>query len=254
MAEGTMNLHDHETIDELRDYDLRIVQPRDGYRFSLDPLLLCEFAEPGEGMNVIDLGTGCGIIPLVLARKYGGVRVVGVEMQEEMAEIAERNVRLNGLSGRIEIICADILSLRRRYSVSDFDLVLANPPYRRQGTGRTSPRAGRDLARHESSAGLADFLETAKYLVKRAGSICFIYHVSRLADCLAEAGRRNLNPVRLRFVHWSPETDARMFMVEMVKERNRELVILPPCFVTGGERFLEYPQHGGIGGAPLSNE
>ena len=98
------------------------------------------------------------------------------------------------------------------------------------------------MARHESSAGLVDFLETAKYLVKRAGSICFIYHTSRLGDCLAEAGRRNLNPVRLRFVHWSPETDGRMFMVEMVKERKRDMVILPPCFVSRPLDNLSYQE------------
>lgn len=226
-----------ETIDELKGYDLRIMQPRDGYRFSLDPLLLCDFAPMGEEGRVIDLGTGSGIIPLLLARKSANAKIVGVELQEEMASLARRNVQLNGISDRIEIIDSDILSLRNRFPVSFFDLVVANPPYRRQGTGKISPKTGRDLARHESTAGLADFLNMAKYLVKPSGSICFIYHTGRLAHCMAEAERQRLDPVRIRFVHWSAEAEARMFMVEMVKGRKREITVLPPCFVSSRDEF-----------------
>lgn len=225
---------DNETVDELQNHGLRIIQPRHGYRFSLDPLLLCDFAEVPAGGRVADLGTGCGVIPLILARKDEATRILGVEFQHEMAELATRNVLLNGLAGRIEIIEADILSLRELFPVSSFDLVVANPPYRKPGSGKISPRAGRDLARHESTAGLAEFLVAAKYLVKPAGSICLVYHTSRLADCLAEAERQRLAPVRLRFVHGSPEAEARMFLVELVKGRKGELTVLSPCFVSAG--------------------
>ena len=221
----------NETIDELRGYNLRIIQPRDGYRFSLDPLLLCDFAGIREGERVIDLGTGSGIIPLVLARQSETSAVVGVEFQAEMAEMAQRNVELNGLCERIEIIGGDIRSLRRHFPVSSFDLVVANPPYRRPGTGRISPRRGRDLARHETTATLADFLHTAKYLATLGGRICFIYHVSRLADFLGEAGRQNLAPLRLRFVHGDENGEARMFMTELVKGRKGELKVLPPLLL-----------------------
>lgn len=220
-----------ETVDELRGYGLRIIQPRGGYRFSLDPLLLCDFAGVREGERVTDLGTGSGVIPLILARQCAGASFVGVELQEEMVELARRNVDLNGLTERIEIIGADVLALRGRYPVSSFDLVVANPPYRRQGTGKVSPRAGRDAARHETTAGLADFLAVAKYLVRPAGRICFVYHVSRLAECLAEAERLRLVPSRLAFVHGAPQAEARMFLVELLKGRKRELRVLPPIFV-----------------------
>jgi tRNA1Val (adenine37-N6)-methyltransferase len=225
-----------ETIDELRDYNLRVFQPRNGYRFSLDPLLLCDFAGVCAGERVIDLGTGCGVIPLVLARQAEDASVVGVEFQEGMAELAKRNVSLNGLAERVEIVSADILSLRKAFPVSSFDLVIANPPYRKAGTGKISPRAGRDLARHESTAVQADFLAAAKYLVRPAGRIWFIYHTGRLAECLAEADRQRLAPVRLRFVHGAPDMEARMFLVELVKGRKGELTILPPCFVADADR------------------
>jgi tRNA1Val (adenine37-N6)-methyltransferase len=221
----------NETIDELRRYGLRIIQPRDGYRYSLDPLLLCDFAEVGRGARVIDLGTGSGVIPLVLARKVDDASIVGVEFQEEMAGLAARNADMNGLQERVEIVCEDILSLRKRFPVSTFDLVVANPPFRNPGSGRVSPKAGRDLARHESTAGLADFLTAAKYLVKPAGSICFVYHPSRLAEFITQASALKLAPLRLRMVHGNSGMEARMYLIELAKGRKSELEVLPPLFV-----------------------
>lgn len=220
-----------ETVDDLQAYGLRIIQPRHGYRFSVDPLLLCAFAAAEGAGRVIDLGTGCGIIPLVLARQVEGTTFVGVELQESMAAFAERNVTLNGLTDRVTIVRDDVLGLRRRFAVSSFDLVLSNPPYRRQGSGRISPKAGRDHARHESTATLADFLAAAKYLVKPTGRICFIYHPGRLPELFAEAERQKLAPLRLRLVHGTPGAEARMALVELVKARKGELRVLPPLLV-----------------------
>lgn len=224
---------DHETIDELRGYGLRIIQPRDGYRFSLDPLLLCDFASTGEGWRVIDLGAGSAIIPLLLARKTESAKVVGVELQEELASLARRNVLLNGLSDRIEIIQADILTLRERFPVSSFDLVTANPPYRKPGAGRISPKAGRDKARHETTATLTDFLEVAKYLVKPAGTIVFTYLPLRLAEFCATVAALKLSPLRMRLIHGNAQAGARMLLFELAKGRRAGLEVLPPLFVNG---------------------
>ncbi|QEM69125.1 methyltransferase [Geobacter sp. FeAm09] len=220
-----------ETTDELRAYDLRIHQPKDGYRFSLDPLLLCDFAEAASAGRIMDLGTGCGIIPLVLARKAPGASLVGVEFQEAAAGLAMRNVAHNGLRERIGIVCDDILSLRGRFPVSSFDLVTANPPYRKPGSGRISPRAGRDLARHESSAGLYDFLSVAKYLVKPSGAICFISHPSRLAEFVCGAGELKLALLGLRMVHDCAAAPATMFLARLAKGRKGDTVVLPPLIL-----------------------
>ncbi len=228
---GDVDMKGEETMDELKKFDLRIVQPRHGYRFSLDPLLLCDFAAVRDGEDAVDLGAGCGIIPLILARTARDGRLVGLESQAELAELAERNVTLNGLGDRVEILHADILEAKKFFSPSSFDLVVANPPYRKQGTGRISPKKGRDLARHESTASLSAFLAAAKNLVSHTGRICFIYHPSRLAEFLAEAGVLKLSPVRLRLVHGTPSAEARMFLIEMVKGRMCEMKILPPLFV-----------------------
>lgn len=225
-----------ETVDELRDFGLRVIQQRSGYRFSVDPLLLCDFAGVRDGDEVADLGAGCGVIPLVLARMAAGTRFVGIEHQQALAELAGRNVELNGLSDRITIVNRDILEIRGLFPAASFDLVVSNPPYRKRGTGRISPVPGRDNARHESTAGLGDFLAVAKYLVRVPGRICMISHPSRLPELMVEAAGLKLAPVRLRMVHDNPEADGRMFLLELVKGRKGDLRVLPPLFVNNGGR------------------
>lgn len=225
-----------ETIDELRDFGLRVIQKRSGYRFSVDPLLLCDFVGIREGEEVADLGTGCGVIPLILARIAEGTRFVGVEHQQALAELAGRNVALNSLSDRITIVHRDIMEIKGRISPSSFDLVVTNPPYRKRGTGRISPVPGRDDARHESTAGLKDFLAVAKYLVRIPGRICIISHPSRLGELMVEASSLKLAPLRLRMVYDNPEAEGRMFLLELVKGRKGDLRVMPPLFVNKGER------------------
>jgi tRNA1Val (adenine37-N6)-methyltransferase len=226
------NIED-ETLDELSGYGLRLVQPRHGYRFSVDPLLLADFARVRRDERAVDLGTGCGVVALLLARLEESCTVTGVEFQPAMAGIARRNVQLNDLSGRIDILSEDVISLKTRFPVDSFDLVVANPPYRRPGTGKVSPRAGRDDSRHETSATLADFLAAAKFLVKPSGRICFIYHTCRLAELMAQAAQQKLGVLRLRMVHGNSEAQARMFLVELVKGRVGELIVEPPLMVRG---------------------
>jgi len=150
-----------------------------------------------------------------------------------MADIATRNVLLNGLAQRVEIVEEDVVSLKSHFPVDSFDLVVSNPPYRRPGTGKVSPRAGRDDSRHESTATLADFLAAAKYLVKPSGRICLIYHTCRLAELMAQAAQQKLAPLKLRMVHGNSKAQARMFMVELAKGRTGELRVEPPLMVRG---------------------
>jgi tRNA1Val (adenine37-N6)-methyltransferase len=219
-----------ETIDLLRGHDLQVIQPKQGYRFSLDPIILCDFALPPGG-RIADLGCGCGIMALLLARLSPESLVTGVELQPAMADLARRNALLNGLDDRVAILESDVLHLGQLLPANGFDLVLANPPYRRRGEGRISPRAGRDLARHESSASLADFLAVAKRLAKPGGRICFIYHPDRLVELLHLATCAKLAPRRLRLVHGDAGAPARMFMVELMKGSRGGLEVLPPLFV-----------------------
>jgi tRNA1Val (adenine37-N6)-methyltransferase len=223
-----------ETLDALESYGLTIRQPARGYRFSVDPLLLCSFVEGGGAGTVADLGTGCGVIPLIMARRLPEAEIVGVELQPEMAALARRNLEANGLAERVRIVETDILHLRQVLPHAGFDLVLANPPYRRRGTGRLSPTAGRDLARHESTATVGDFLAAAKYLCRPKGRIAFIFLAARLAEFMAVAVDLKLVPRRLRFVHGAPDTEAKMFLCELTAGRGGELMVLPPLVLRDG--------------------
>jgi tRNA1Val (adenine37-N6)-methyltransferase len=223
----------NETIDDLRRYDLRIIQPVTGYRFSLDALLLAEFARLPARAVVADLGTGCGVLPLLLARTSPDVRFAAFENNPDMAVLASGNVRSNGLDDRIEIVAEDIINIRPRFPVSSFDVVISNPPFRSPCSGKTSPHAGRDSARHETTAGLADFLAAAKYLVKPSGRIYFIYPPSRLAEFIRCAGELKLAMLRLRMVHGTVRSAAKMFLVELAKGRRGDVTVEPPLIVYG---------------------
>ena len=227
-----MKPKENETIDILGIHSLQLFQPRHGYRYSLDPLLLARFCgQPPSGGRIVDLGAGCGIIALVLARVNPGVSVVAVENNPDMAGLIERNILRNDLSGRVSVHEGDVIDLRGSYPDSTFDLVVSNPPFRTPWSGKVSPRAGRDAARHETTAGLADFIAAAKYLVKPSGRICFIQLPSRLPEFMALAAQLKLSVLRVRMIHNNAGAPATMFMAELAKGRRSAPVVEAPLFV-----------------------
>lgn len=220
------------TQDDLKLFDLRLFQPRHGYRYSLDALLLARFcAVMKPGGRIADLGAGCGIISLVLARVNPEASVLAIEKNHQMAELIERNISHNDLAGRVSVQAGDVIDLRGSHPDSTFDLVVSNPPYRIPRSGRISPLAGRDAARHETTAGLADFLAAAKYLVKPSGRICFIQLPSRLAEFMALAVQMKLSVLRLRMIHNNAESPATMFMAELAKGRRSAPLVESPLLV-----------------------
>ncbi|NVN91580.1 MAG: methyltransferase [Desulfuromonadales bacterium] len=225
---------DTVSLDTVRRFGLSISQPLNGYRFSLDSLLLADFVACSDTARLADLGTGSGIIPLILCRRFASATAVGLESNVAMADLARENACRNGLMDRIEILPCDILDTKRHFPVSSFDGVTANPPFRTPHSGRTSPRAGRDTARHESTAGIADFLDTAKYLVKPTGRIWFIHHPDRLAEFIHQAATLKLSLLKLRMVHGTISSPARIFLAELAKARKGATTVLPPL-ITHGE-------------------
>lgn len=223
-----------ETRDDLKLFDLQLFQPRHGYRYSLDPLLLARFCpEVPPGGAIADLGAGCGVIGLVLARINSASTVLAVESNPDMAALIEKNILHNGLTGRVSLWADDIMNLRGTMPDSRFDLVVSNPPFRTPVSGKVSPRAGRDAARHETTAQLTDFLDAAKYLVKPSGKICFIHLPSRLQEFMALASQKKLAVLRLRMVHNKVGAPATMFLAELAKGRRTAPVVEAPLFVRG---------------------
>ncbi len=215
-----------ETFDTLFDGRLEIRQKKEGYRFSIDALLLAHFAEPRLKDRVIDLGTGCGVIPLILVFRRKAGTVIGVEIQPSLAALARQNVSLNHFSSQIEVWERDFKELKAEGG--SFDGVFCNPPYRRLGSGRMNPREEKALARHEINATLEDVLGAAHRLLKNKGRFYTIYPVSRTADLFQGLRHFHLEPKRVQFVHSHSRDDARLVLVEALKEGKTQAKILPP--------------------------
>jgi tRNA1Val (adenine37-N6)-methyltransferase len=226
-----------ETLDELRPAGLKILQPAEGYRFSLDPVLLAGFARVGKGEAVADLGTGSGVIPLLLAARTQAARIVGVERQPAAADRARRSVLLNQLQARVEIVEADLREIKGVLAPQSFDAVLANPPYRSPGSGRRAPDAERAAARHELAGGLGDFLAAAAFLLGDGGRLSLVFLAERLAELLSGMRAAGLEPKRLRCVHSRPGEPARLVLVEGRRRGRRGMTVEAPLFVYDGETY-----------------
>lgn len=213
-----------------------------GYRHSVDPLLLCAFAAIAPNDRVADLGTGCGVIPLLLAGRGKGREFVGVEVQEGLAAQAAANVSGNGLAGRITIVPADLRELPAEIAPASFDVVLANPPYRTPGRGRLAPGEERAAARHELAGGLDDFLAAAARLLAHGGRCAVILLPDRLVELLAAMRARRLEPKRLRLVHSRPGRPACLVLVEGRKGGRPGLAVEAPLLVYGEGEGRDYSE------------
>jgi tRNA1Val (adenine37-N6)-methyltransferase len=220
-----------ETLDALFGGDLQLYQKKQGYRYSIDSILLADFATIRSAARVIDLGTGNGVLALILAYRYPSILITGVEIQRQMAERAARNIRLNGYEDRIAIGQMDIASTVARFKPESFDSVICNPPYRQTTTGRLSLSSERQIARHEIKATLDDFVAAAAFLLKNKGSFACIQLGDRTVDLVSAMRSAGLEPKRLRTVHAFSDAEASLVLVEAVKAGRKGIDILPPLII-----------------------
>mgnify|MGYP001450412771 CR=1 FL=1 len=231
-----------ESFDSLLAGRIRILQPNSGYRFSLDPLLLCAFAGIPGNARVADLGTGSSVIPLLLARAGKGREFVGIELQAELADRAARSVALNELNERIRIVCADVRALPAELTAGSFAAVVANPPYRKPSSGRVAPGAERGAARHELAGGLTDFLRAAALLLTNGGRFFIVYLAERLAELCDEMRAVRLEPKRLRTVHSRAGEAAKLVLVEGRRNGRPGLRVEAPLIVYREGKGREYTE------------
>ena len=201
------------TDDTFFDGRLTVRQPKDGYRYSIDAVLLADFMRFKDGQTILELGTGCGIIPLILAFRYPALKIFGVEIHDQLARIAAENVRENRLEERVSILHQDLKNLKLQQVPDQVQHVVCNPPYRRINSGRINPHKEKAGARHEIFAGLADFVETAARMLQLSGTLTAVYPAPRLVDIVAHMRRVNLEPKRLRMVHSKTGDPARLVLV-----------------------------------------
>ncbi len=227
-----MKIRAHETIDSFLDGRLRIIQSRQGYRFSVDALLLAEFISIKSEDLVVDLGAGCGIISLFLALKSAVDFIFGVELQEELASQAKRNIALNGLKNKIAIIQGDLRHLP--LAPKSAHVVVCNPPYRQERSGRINPDLSKAIARHEIKVSLDNILASGKILLKPGGRLALIYPANRLTEIFAKMRIQEIEPKRLQIIFPDPTSHAKLAMIEGRLNGKSGLRILPPIFGQGG--------------------
>ncbi|TSA13173.1 MAG: tRNA1(Val) (adenine(37)-N6)-methyltransferase [Deltaproteobacteria bacterium] len=230
-----------ETLDTLFHGKIRVIQKKSGYRFSIDAVILAHFPNFKEKDIVADIGCGCGVIPLIIAYRRPQVRLFGLELQEDLFDLARRNVIANGLEDRITIQQGDLknpegiffapanLPMARPSAYADW--VVSNPPYGRSSSGRLNPKEEKALARHEIAASLLDVLKAARYFLKPRGRAAFIYPARRTAGLISAMRETGLEPKRLQVVYSYPGDEGSFVLVEAVKDGGEELKILPPFFI-----------------------
>ena len=230
-GERTSSPKRKETLDVLFDGKLSLFQSGTGYRFSLDALLLANFVTVKQRDRVIDLGTGNGVIALVLADYYPSITVTGVEIQPAMAQRARKSLHLNRLNNRIKIVMGDVRSIDAILEAASCEVVVSNPPYRSPSSGRISPNRERQIARHETQGDLCDFLRAGAFLLRAQGRMAIVYSAGRCIDLLSAMRQERIEPKRLRMVHSFPDVEASLVLVEGVKGGRSGVEVLAPLTI-----------------------
>lgn len=220
-----------ETLDDLLGGRMQVLQKAKGYRFSLDALLLAHFVRLRANEQALEMGTGSGVISLILSRRWEGIRITGIDIQTDLIEMAGRSVMLNGLDDKIQMRHVDVKEIKAAFPPHSFDVVIANPPYRKVNSGRVNPNREKATARHELGGDLRDFLRAAGHVLKPAGRAYFIYPASRLVELLSAMREARLEPKRLRMVHSRVQTAGQFLLTEGLREGREELEIMPPLFI-----------------------
>jgi tRNA1Val (adenine37-N6)-methyltransferase len=223
-----------ETLDSICGGEVQVLQRRRGYRFALDPVLLAHFAVYEAGAirgRLMDLGTGCGIIPLVLSRRLGRGDLTGLELQPGLFSLAERNVHLNHCEREVSLVRGDLRRVEGLFTSGSFSHVLCNPPYRARTQGRACVDEEKALARHELGCELVDVARAASYLLRPRGGFCVVYPAARLCELMTVLRTERLEPRTLRLVHPRTERPAKLVLLHAVKGSRAGLTVLPPLVI-----------------------
>lgn len=219
------------TSDTLFNGQVRCAQHEDGYRFSVDAVLLGHFVAPAGGAAVLDLGAGCGVVSLILAHRHPGLAITCLEVQVGLLGLIQRNIIANNLEQHLFAQQGDVARIHKVVEPESFDLVVCNPPYGEVATGRLSQGSEQAIARHEVRGRVSDFIRAAAFAVKNRGRAAFVFPAPRLAFLLTALCEARLEPKRLQVVHSYPEAPGRLVLVEAVKNGGQELQVLPPFFI-----------------------
>ena len=220
-----------ERMDDLQFMNLRIIQSPAAFRFGMDAVLLADFARPRKRSQVCDLGTGTGILPLLLYGREPSLTCDAVEIQPDAAERAQRSMALNGLQEKIAVHCGDLRNIRSLLPHGAYDLVICNPPYSPEKASLPSPTPALRMARQEGECTLSDVAAAAAWLLKSRSRFVLMLPAARLTDAFDTLRQFRLEPKRLRLVHANASRPARLSLIEAMLDVNPGLIIEPPLIV-----------------------
>ena len=224
-------LKPNERIDDLQRNNYKIIQDPERFCFGMDAVLLSGFARAKEGDHIIDLGTGTGIIPILMEAKTGASDLIGLEIQPESADMAQRSVELNHLESKIRIVTGDIKEASSLFGAATFDVVTSNPPYMTEHHGITNEKSPRAIARHELLCTLEDVISQAAKLLRPGGSFYMVHRPFRLVDIMVLMREYHLEPKRMKLVYPYIDKDPNMVLIEGLRGGRPRLTVERPLIV-----------------------
>ena len=227
-----MEIKENERIDDLEYKGLKIIQDEDGFCFGVDSVLLSDYAKGiKKNSTVIDIGTGTGIISLLLCKKTELSKIYGIEIQEDVAEMAKRSIKLNGLEDKFEIININIKKIFEILEPHKYDVVVTNPPYKKAETGVKSADKKQLISRHEVECTLEDIIGNASKLLKDLGEFYMVHRAERLVDIMCLLRKYKLEPKNIRFVHSKVDDKPTLILIRAVRSAKEFLKIDKPLII-----------------------
>ena len=227
----TISLNPGERVDDLQRNGYRIIQNPERFCFGMDAVLLSSFAKAKPGEKVLDLGTGTGIVPILMEAKTKGEKFFGLEIQEESADLARRSVALNELEEKIEIVTGDMKEAVNIFGAASFHVITMNPPYMTGNHGIVNPGDAKAIARHEITCSLEDMISQASKVLKCKGRFYMVHRPFRLAEIMSLMVKYHLEPKRMRLVYPYVDKEPNMVLIEGLKGGNSRITVEPPLIV-----------------------
>lgn len=226
------NIKRNERIDDLEINNFKIIQKNDGFCYGIDSVLLSDFAKNIKNNSVVlDLGTGTGILGFLLIAKTKIKKIFGIEVQQEIADMAKRSIMMNNVDEKFEIINCNIKDLEKNLKIDSFDAIITNPPYKKMNSGKTNENEIKLISRHEVKADLSDFIKVSFKMLKDKGTLFMVHRAERLVDIMAEMRKYKMEPKRIRFVYSNETSDSKLVMIEAVKNGKSSVKIEKPLYV-----------------------
>lgn len=230
-----VEIKSYERVDDLHRNGYMLIQDPKRFCFGIDAVLLSGFARAEKGSKVLDLGTGTGVIPILMEAKNEDAHFTALEIQEESAEMASRSVALNGLEEKIDIVCGDIKEADKLFKAASFDVITTNPPYMNDGGGIKNDYGPKTIARHEVLCSLDDIARVSSKLLKYGGKLFMVHRPHRLTDIMCTLRKYKLEPKVIRFVHSYVEKEPTMVLVEAMRSGKPMVKVMPPLIVYGSD-------------------